>query len=304
MITLIVLAVAISITGLLVLLDRAFGTSTVPLDTERQERWLVRQAPKRLQPMLHYLDRRAVGGAVTAVAFAALLVGALLVGFLLDSVDNHLGFALWDKSAAQWGADNATSGSTRFLEAVTLLGSTYGLVAILAIVGAVMFRSRGWGAVGYLALVGVGVSLLNNGLKMIVGRQRPDVGRLVGASGSSFPSGHSAAAAACWAAIALVVLSRSTRRRRALGATAAAFVALSVATSRVLLGVHWLTDVLAGLAVGWTWFFICTLVFGGRLLRFGEPADRVARASAVPVESDRQALTAEPTKIDENVRGV
>ena len=64
---------------------------------------------------------------------------------------------------------------------------------------------------------------------------------------------------------------------------AAVAIAVAVATSRVLLGVHWLTDVLAGLALGWAWFALCAIAFGGRLLRFGAPveaAERVDELSA------------------------
>src|SRR5215212_1479819 len=54
--------------------------------------------------------------------------------------------------------------------------------------------------------------------------------------------------------------------RRATLAAVAAVITLAVAASRALLGVHWLTDVLAGMIVGWSWFLLAALVFGGRIL--------------------------------------
>jgi len=61
------------------------------------------------------------------------------------------------------------------------------------------------------------------------------------------------------------------RRARALIVGACTAAAASIAATRVLLGVHWLSDVIAGLAVGSAWFCACAIAFGGRLLRFGAP---------------------------------
>ncbi|NND74900.1 MAG: phosphatase PAP2 family protein [Ilumatobacter sp.] len=282
MIPLIVLAVAFGVTVALVVVSAVFGEQR-PLDTERPERWVVHHAPEALRPALRRVDRRIVGGVAVAASLVVVAAGGIAVGTIFDAVDNDRGIANWDESAAEWGANNATDASTRVLRAFTHLGGTAGLLVILVSIGAVLYlRRRSWGPVLYLLIVGVGVAGLNNILKFVVDRDRPTVAQFAGHSGSSFPSGHSAAAAACWAAIALVVFRRASRRTRGVAAAGAVFIAVGVAATRVLLGVHWLTDVIAGVIVGWSWFGLVTLVFGGRLLRLGEPAERVARGVDEP----------------------
>ena len=232
------------------------------------------------------VDRRVVGGVGVALALGAVFVAALAVGWLFDTIDTDRGFARWDESAAEWGATNATQRSTRAFSAVTDLGSTAVLVVVLTVVAVVDFaRRRNPAVFAYLLVLGLGISLLNNGLKLAVDRDRPVIAQLVGHSGSSFPSGHSASAAACWAAVAFVLTRYSARRVRVLAAAAAVVVAVCVAGTRVALGVHWLTDVMAGLVVGWTWFFLVSLAFGGRLLRPGVPPGQVG--DGLPVGQHR-----------------
>ena len=57
-------------------------------------------------------------------------------------------------------------------------------------------------------------------------------------------------------------------------------IAVAVACSRVLLDLHWVSDVVAGLVLGWGWFAVCAIAFGGWLLRLGAPVEAAAQADA------------------------
>jgi membrane-associated phospholipid phosphatase len=200
---------------------------------------------------------------------------------------------LWviDAGAAQWGGEHATPASTAVLTTVTLLGDTAAVTVLAAATVAFEtarhgLRSRWPDAALFMVAVVAGQNILSNGLKLLFTRPRPPVvsppatTALVEAPGFAFPSGHAAAAAATFAAVALLLgRGRSWPVRVALAA-AAAGMAAAVSASRVMLGVHWVTDVLGGAALGGLWFLVCALAFGGRRLKFAAPLERMAARSA------------------------
>lgn len=247
-----------------------------PLDPRQMEHWIVERLPRRWRRHARLIDSRVVGGIAVASALIVVVGVATAVGWLLSTIDGSTGFARFDNSFAEWGATHA--GQWRpWLGRVTELGGTIPLALIMGGVAVIDHERTGqWRAAPYLATVGVGVVAVNNALKAIVDRPRPDIAQLVGWSGASFPSGHTAAAAACWLAIALVVTRRAPSMTRRLALCAALAVAGVVGASRILLGVHWFTDVLGGLAVGWAWFLLASIIFGGRLLHFGDPVEELA----------------------------
>lgn len=297
-VVLLAVAGAIVLVGVVAGLE-LFGANTSPLDTERTEQWFVRHAPRPIRHVLQRADKRFAGGALVAVVFVMLLLASVAVGWILDTVDENRGFARWDESAAKWGSAHATTSTTRLLEFATQFGATGWLLIVLGIIGLIRWQiDRRPSALAYLAVVGLGVSALNNGLKHLVDRERPNVMQLTGFGGSSFPSGHTAAAAACWAALALVAARRRSRALRTVAAAVAMCITVAVASSRVLLGVHWLTDVIAGVVVGWTWFLLVTVLFGGRLLRFGEPVERIKRTAGVEDELAPSGGAAEPIALN------
>jgi membrane-associated phospholipid phosphatase len=226
--------------------------------------------------------------AAPGLALTGAAAGLVTVGVILAMVQTRLGLAHFDLGAAEWAAARGSTAGTGVLRALTHLGSTAGVVALAAVVLLVERRRVPLRpAAGLLVLVLGGQWLAANLIKVLVDRARPDLAPLVDPFGSSFPSGHATAAAAAFAGFALLLGRGRSRRTRALLAAAAAGLAGAVATSRVLLGVHWLTDVVAGLALGWAWFALCAMAVGGRRLDLGDPVER--RTAAAPRARDRQA---------------
>ena len=99
-------------------------------------------------------------------------------------------------------------------------------------------------------------------LKAVYERARPDLGTVIPLPHSySFPSGHAATAVVLYGALGILLAERASSRLRAAGWLAgAALLALAIGTSRVLLNVHFVSDVAAGFAVGLAWLCCCAIV--------------------------------------------
>lgn len=258
-------------------------TGAEPVEPEGTEEAVVEAAEQRpsLVRMIRRLPSRVAGSVFVAGALVVVFGLAVAAGALLDMVNAGSGLATFDEAVAAWGSANATRWSTLVLAGTTHLGSSVVAIVVLTFVGWLAWkRHQSIDVPLYLATIYVGHALISNGIKWIVERERPLVEHLVGTASSSFPSTHSGTAAATWAAVALVLGAGKPLSTRIVLAAGAAGVTALVAASRALLGVHWLTDVVAGVAIGWAWFVFVSVAFGGRILRLGEPADRVKEETA------------------------
>jgi undecaprenyl-diphosphatase len=222
----------------------------------------------------------ATGLALTA-AVGMMILGGVVVGILTYLVRGNATLASIDSSAAAWGHDHATELSTRMLYWVTDLGN-WPIVPLVGIpVLLYEWRRAPSYALPFLVVVFAGDKIVTNGIKVLVDRARPTLNPIAETLGPSFPSGHASTAASFYAALALILARRRSARVRAVLAGVAGGIAVAVASSRVLLDVHWLSDVIAGVLVGWAWFALCAVAFGGRRLDFAEPLERAA-AEATP----------------------
>lgn len=227
------------------------------------------------------LDPEKATGLALTLALAAIAVGGVVLALLAIVVRSTDVLAGLDSSVAEWGDRHASPWSHDALTAVTYLGETVTVVVVaIAVAGVEIARTRNRWVVPFLVAVILGDKLLTEAIKQLVDRARPEFEAVAATLGPSFPSGHTSTAAASWAAFALVAGRWWGRKSWPALAGVAVGIAVAVALSRVFLDVHWLSDVLGGLALGWAWFAACAIAFGGRLLSFGAAAQAAGRGEA------------------------
>jgi membrane-associated phospholipid phosphatase len=233
--------------------------------------------------LLSRMDPSTATGLVLTVALAGLVVSGAVVGVLVWMIRRDSGLVNVDRVVERWAERHATALSDDVLEGVTHLGDTPTIIAVgVAICAYGLWRWRKPAIPLFVVSVVLGQMLISNTIKVVVDRARPELRPRVDFTGTSFPSGHTTAAVATFLAVALVLAIGTSPRPRAALAGAAVAIGVAVGCTRVFLGVHWFSDALAGLAIGWSWFGICAVAFGGRLVRFGAPAQVALTAPAHP----------------------
>lgn len=196
------------------------------------------------------------------MVFVALLISVTAGALGAGSVDARL-----ESSAHSAVLDHPEL--LRLAKALTNLGAPL-YVDLLALVAAlVLLAWRRPRAAAYVLVVRVATQILDALIKALVARHRPRLAHPVAhAAGFSFPSGHAAGAASVYLPLAVVIgalVTRAAFRRTAW--VLAVLLCLVVATTRVLLGVHYPSDVIAGLTLGAVVTAAVTPVLRGRASR-------------------------------------
>lgn len=184
-------------------------------------------------------------------AFAALAADLLLQGPVTAA----------DAGVSRWLYRNSGAAFTALMAAVSAVHGTWPLLAMSAAAAAGLWwrRQRAWAAA--LLLCVPGGMLLNYAVKHAFQRARPAFDEVAAIASYSFPSGHTAGATLWWGFVLVWLFAhRADARTRIAGAALAAAMVLLTALSRVYLGVHYLSDVLAAIGEGAAWLALCSLV--------------------------------------------
>lgn len=226
---------------------------------------------RRFVTLAERLDRR-FGRYRTYLPVLLIVAAGAAVSFAAADVFTDLAGTLNEQSALARAADSwfwtmsrlyHSSGATWFFTFFTLLGTPVALGAIVLVVGAALLaRGRPRWAL-YLILTTALGGLMNRALKSFFIRERPDLAEAIReAAGYSFPSGHAMGSTIVLGALTYLALraSREWRERSAALALSISTV-LAISLSRIYLGVHWITDVVAGVAAGLVWVIFATVAY-------------------------------------------
>lgn len=185
-------------------------------------------------------------GALVLALFCVLAIAWMQRAGWVDGLNNGLMGAAGEARDSTWGGP-----SIALMRLATAIGDTIGRIAILAVVFPLLLWRQQRADALWLALMMAGGTALNLILKQLFAAPRPDLlPHLDVVHSYSFPSGHAAGNMMLFGALAMLAA------RRSVYWAAGVMIAL-IGVSRVWLGVHWPSDVMAGWVEGFGWLLLC-----------------------------------------------
>lgn len=202
--------------------------------------------------VLHRLGPALMISGISVMTFAS----------LAEDVVHHERFSTLDPILGNRIISDASQGGDHIFSLITFWGNALVISVGTALIGFWLLKRKRRDQMGFLSTVVGGATCLNLILKQIFARPRPDYPHAyLTETGFSFPSGHAMISIAFYGAIAYLAYtylkSFRAKLRVSLGAL---LISGFIGFSRLYLGVHYITDVLAGWAAGMTWLAVCILV--------------------------------------------
>ena len=212
---------------------------------------------QRLDPEQRY------GLRLTLFAIAIVLV-FVPFGLLLSQVVDEGPLTVYDRAIVEdlheWVQDNRWSiGPLQF---VSFLGKPIWFYVLIGGAGVFLLVRGRRRLIAFLVATGIVGGLVDTAVKKIVSRDRPVLeDPIATAFGQSFPSGHAFTATALYGALLLVFFPAIPRRGRPWAIGGYVLLVVAIAFSRLALGVHFFSDVLAGIVLGASWLVASTAAF-------------------------------------------
>lgn len=211
-------------------------------------------------------QRQPIARMAVLVALAVALGLVVLLAYgaeeILDAVSGHDGIALWDRPVLNWAVSARSPGLTQAALWFTHSGGVPWQPSIMGVIIAVMcLRWRDWTPLALWLIAEGGAAAITLVGKNTIGRPRPPLADAIAPfeTSFSFPSGHTLTATASAGIVAYLLIRHrwaSPRWQRALVVVAAVVYVATMGLSRVYLGYHWLTDIVAAVSLGGAWLVV------------------------------------------------
>jgi membrane-associated phospholipid phosphatase len=215
-------------------------------------------APRTWRSRFAALHPKAYLGVHGMLGVAACIVMLWAFSFIADEMTEHSLLVRVDHAIVGWLQVHGTEGGESFFNIVSWFGAQ-AMIGIMIVVVLVFAVRRDWFRAGAVAIAALGGTLLNTVLKLIFHRGRPEFAtEFITHQSWSFPSGHAMNSLVGYGFLAYLLLERTTdlRARIAILLVTTIVVGL-VGFSRLYLGVHYLSDVIAGFLAGGIWLLVC-----------------------------------------------
>jgi len=233
----------------------------------------------RMDPDARYglrLTLLVIAFTLIALPFAFLTIQVTTEGFLTQ-IDQDASHDLVEISRS--------SDTTRaMLDAVSFVGKPIFLVLVIGIPAVWLFVRGERRLVVYLVATALTGGIVDTFIKETVDRRRPEFDFEVGSAyGTSFPSGHTLASTVCYGAMLLVALPYIPRRWRPAAIVSVIGLVSLIGFSRLALGLHFVSDVVAGFVFGLAWLIAATALFSTWRVERREPSLHINTEGIEPI---------------------
>ncbi|MGV3487706.1 MAG: phosphatase PAP2 family protein [Tuberibacillus sp.] len=194
---------------------------------------------------------------IYALSILLIFTGVFVV-FALLLKENHL--HRFDLTIITWVQSFISPDMTSVMKFFTFMGSAAGVIGSGIIAVILMLINKKWWETLFFIIAVSGSRLFNELLKWLFHRARPDVHRLITETGYSFPSGHSMSSIVIYGMIMFFLVLFFTKWwAKAIAILIFSLLILFIGLSRIYLGVHYPSDVIAGFSAGGTWLLACLI---------------------------------------------
>lgn len=222
---------------------------------------LVGSIRKFFREKLHYQAEDLPYYVTIIVALVVFVAGLNAFVDLTEELaeDNLTGF---DARVTEWVVSFRSDALTKFLIFITHIGGKGYTFVIIALVIYFLLVHRSWKFIVQTVTVLLLASVSNIALKQVINRARPSLEHLVEVYTLSYPSGHAMSAMGFYGFLVFLVLRYQMKTAwKVILTTLLVFIILAIGVSRIYLGVHYPSDVLAGYIGGLIWVTFCAIVF-------------------------------------------